>query len=415
MTRKKRQQTQRQRTKRQQKRNARAGKSRSPRRPTPANPRGGRTAKPAAPPAAGLQRWSRLLTKADRDPDVVLEDPRCLKPPFVARFFDLCDGKALEAPSAAKDYAEAALALAAKLGDPHHLNIARGIAVHACIGSKRWPEAAKRLQAYQQQAFDCCTTCASDWLRRQGDLMVETLDPRLSRTYLKLAARVLGDDLDADARGRILFVRGIAYFYLKDRQRALDDAGKALRLLSLQAPPAYFMDAIAMIGCFLQHSSERRYFEIAAAHLAVFRKRLKGLKGEGWLVVRDRLRWVQALVDAWLGHPRRSRVRLERLRAKHIKHSPHRYALAIAVDEALIYCLHLPEVHIRSIRRILTACKQQLKLEPKIRRCLTKAARDLGQSSWRAREILVGLRRSFIVPVPGLLTDRVLAASAAES
>ncbi len=366
-------------------------------------------------PDPDLQRWSRLLTKAEKDPESVLEDRRCLKPHFVTRFFDLCDGKALEAPAAAPDYAGVALELAAQLDDRHLMNKAQGIAVHACIANKCWPEAAERLSRYQQEAFDCCTACASDWLRRQGDLLVETLDPVLSQGYLDLAAKVLGDDLDDDSRGRILFVRGIAHFYLGDLDQALDDVGAALRLLSLHTPRPYFMDAIAMVGCFLQPSGERRHYEVALAHLMAFRDRLKGIRDPSWLEVRDRLRWVLALIDAWIGHPRRARACLERLRAKHIKHSPHRYALAIAVDEALVYCLHLPDVHIRSIRGILAACKRQLKLEPEIKRHLRKAARELGQTSWRAREILVALRRSFIVPVPGLLTERVMAAAAGES
>ncbi len=412
MSKKKRRQTQRQRAKRQQKRRSRARKPRplSPGIRAPAAARGDRQAKPEATP--DLQRWSRLLTKADKDPDTVLEDQRCLKPHFVARFFDLCDGKALEAPWVAPDYAETALALAEKTGDRHHMNLARGIAVHACIGGKRWAEAAEQLSRYRQEAFDCCAVCASDWLRRQGDLLVETMDPMLSHTYLKLAAKVLGDDIDDDSRGRILFVRGIAHLYLMNRDLALDDAGEALRLLSLSSPQGYFMDTIAMVGCFVQHSTERRHYEVALAHLTAFRERLKGHKGKAWLVVRDRLRWVLAQIDAWLGHPRRARACLERARAKHIQHSPHRYALAIAVDEALVYCLHLPDVHIRSIRGIITACKQELKLEPKIRRSLRKAARELGSTSWRAREILVALRRSFVVPVPGLLTERVMAAAA---
>ena len=264
------------------------------------------------------------------------------------------------------------------------------------------------LREYQQNAFDCCAVCTSDWLRRQGDLLVETLDPKLSRTFLKLAVKVLGDDLDDDSRGRILFVRGIAYHFLGERDRAIDDAGEALRLLSLSSPPPYFMDNLAMVGCFLQHGAERRHYETARTYLIEFRERLKGCKGREWQEVRDRLRWVLAQVDAWLGRPRRARVCLERVRAKHLKHSPHRYALAIAVDEALVYCLHLPDVHIRSIQRIITTCKRDLKLEPEIRRMLRRAARKLGETPWRAREILTGLRSAFIVPVPGLLVERVV-------
>ena len=391
MSQKKRQQKQRQRTRRQQKKNARSRKQRS--RPSArraaASAPAARATKPDATAGADLQRWSRLLSKAEKDPEIVLEDPRCLKPQFVGRFFDLCDGKALESPAAAPDYAQAALELAEKLGDRHYMNVARGIAIHACIANKAWPLAADGLSEYQQDAFECCTACASDWLRRQGDLLVETHDAKLSRGYLELAAKVLGDELDDDSRGRILFVRGIAHFYLGDHDRALDDVGETLRLLSFQTPTPYFMDALAMVGCFLQRGAERRHFEAAQAHLKAFRERLKGVTGKSWLEVRDRLRWVLAQVDAWIGHPRRARACLERLRAKHIKHSPHRYALAIAVDEALVYCLHLPRVHIRSIRGILAACKQQLKLEPELRKILNAAARELEKNSV---EVVVRLR-----------------------
>ena len=61
-----------------------------------------------------------------------------------------------------------------------------------------------------------------------------------------------------------------------------------------------------------------------------------------------------------------------------------------------------------------TSGPSQLKLEPEIRQNLRKAATELGKTDWRAREILVALRQSFIVPVPGLLTERVMAAAAAE-
>ena len=365
----------------------------------------------ATPEGAREQRWSRLLNKADKDPASVLQDPRCLRPRFIARFFDLCDGKALEARQVAPEYAEAALRLAEKSGDRHNLNLAQGIAVHSLIANTRWQDAAERLRSYRQEALDCCNVCVSDWLRRQGDLLVEARDPVLSGAFLELSAEVLGESLGDDARGRILFVRGIAHHYLGHRGQALGDAGEALRLLSLATPRGYFMDTIAFVGCFLQNCDERRHYEAALACLTHFRERLKGRKG--WNEVRDRLRWVLAQVEAWLGHPRRARATLERTRSNHLKHSPHRYALAIAIDEALIYCMYLPDVHIRSIQRILKSCKQHLKLEADIRRNLRQAARKLGQQRLYARQILVSLRRSFIVPVPGLLAaDNLPSASA---
>ena len=75
--------------------------------------------------------------------------------------------------------------------------------------------------------------CASDWFRRQGDLLTESEDPERARVFLETSAHVLGSELDDDTRGRILFVRGIAWFFLGHRDHALDDAGATLALLSL--------------------------------------------------------------------------------------------------------------------------------------------------------------------------------------
>lgn len=50
----------------------------------------------------------------------------------------------------------------------------------------------RALADYRRQAFDCCRVCLSDWLKRQGDLRVETEDPARSRHFLQLSAGVLG-------------------------------------------------------------------------------------------------------------------------------------------------------------------------------------------------------------------------------
>ena len=55
-----------------------------------------------------------------------------------------------------------------------------------------------------------------------------------------------------------------------------------------------------------------------------------------------------------------------------------------------------------------------LKLEDEHRKRLRKAARDLGTDPWYSRQILTSLRRSYTVPVPGLLCDEVLAAAEEE-
>ncbi len=150
----------------------------------------------------GSTRWSRLLNKVDKDPESALDDPRCLMPHFLDRYFDLCDGKVLEAPYVAHDYAQVALELAKRTGDRHQINRARGVAVHTFIGNTRWQLAADALAAYQAQALECCQVCASDWLRRLGDLLVENSNPRTAQAYLELSAQALAGSRQPRPLGR---------------------------------------------------------------------------------------------------------------------------------------------------------------------------------------------------------------------
>ncbi len=193
------------------------------------------------------------------------------------------------------------------------------------------------------------------------------------------------------------------------RDQALADIDEALQLLSLTSSSGYFPDAVAFVACFLQGGDEKRHDELALEILARFRPRLNDVKG--FIEVRDRVRWVRGLIHGWLGQTRRAGKFLRRARRGHLRHSPHRYALAIAADEALLLCRRHPEMFIRSIRQSMTWCKQNLKLEPEHRKRLRKAAQDLGTDPWYSRQIITSLRRSYTVPVPGLLCDEVLPAA----
>ncbi|MCP3961198.1 MAG: hypothetical protein GY719_25405 [bacterium] len=225
-----------------------------------------------------------------------------------------------------------------------------------------------------------------------------------TRFDLDVSAGLLGEDLDGDTRIRILFVRGIAHLYLGRRDQAR---------LSLTSSRGYFADAVALVACFLQGGDEERHDELALDILAGFRERLKGQKG--FVEVRDRIRWVAGLAHGRLGHPRRARKGLDRAREAHARHSPHRYALAIACDEMPLLCRRHPEMFIRSIRQIMTWCKENLKLEPELRKRLLQAAQDLGKAPWHSHQIIASLRRSYTVPVPGLLCDDVVSGNPPDS
>ncbi len=351
-----------------------------------------------------LTRWTRLLNKVEKDPDQALEDPRCLNPYFLARYFDLCDGKALDAPWVAADYAEVAVELARRTGDRHLMHRAAGVAAHALIGSAQWQQAAAALEEYRQPALECCPACAGDWLRRYGDLVVETSDPRSAGALLELSAKVLGEELDDDARGRILFLQGIAHHYSSDCGRALEAAGQALELLSLSSPRGYFLDAVAFLACFVETNQERRYDEQALEFLLRFGARIKGLRR--WQEVWDRVHWVEGQLHARLGHPRRARRRLGRARKAHVKRSPHHWALAIGVDEALLYAKRgCDEFTDHPIRTIILSCANELKLDAELGGHLAKLWDLLRGAPSDAHEYLSQFRRSFKVPVPGLLVD----------
>ncbi len=354
--------------------------------------------------ATPAKSWIRLLNKVDKDPDWAFRDSRCLEPYFLGLYFDLCDGKALEAPYAAEDYAGIAVELAGKNGDPHLINRAAGVAAHALIGSSKWQEAADALEAYRSRAFGCCDPCAADWLRRQGDLVVETADPQSAKFFLELSAGKQGDALDDDARGRLLFLRGIAHHFLGDCAQAIDAAGRALELLSSSTPRGYFLDTISFLACFLEHDDDRRHDEAALAHLDRFRERLKGLRR--WHEVRHRTRWVEGQIYARLDHPRRARARLESARKGLVQRAPHHWALACGVDEALIYARHeRPELYDHAIQRILKACADNLKLDATLAGRLARLQELLRELPWQARILLSQFRRSFMTPVPGLLVD----------
>ncbi len=276
--------------------------------------------------------------------------------------------------------------------------------MHAFIGRSQWQLAAEALESYRQRALECCAVCAGDWLMRHGDLLVETSDPRAADAFLELSAQALGDQLDDDARGRILFLRGIAYHFLGDCGRALEAAGAALALLSLSSPRGYFLDAVAFLACFVEHNKERRFDQQALAVVDRFLERIEGLRR--WEEVCDRVRWVEGQLHARLGHPRRAHRRLERARKAHVKRAPHHWALAIGIDEASFFARRTrPELYYRSTRRILNACASELKLDAELSNRLGRLSQLLKEEPYYADTYLSQFRRSFMTPVPGLLVD----------
>lgn len=349
-----------------------------------------------------IKVWTRLLTKAEKDPFSVLRDKRCLRPHFVEKFFELCDAKVLAAPLEAKDFVEAAAQLAAKTEVRHHAVRVTDLLIHACINVGGFEQAAEFLEEFRELACGCCRPCTSLWLRRKGDYLLETRDPEASKEALAEALAVLGDDLDDETRGHALFLRGIAHYGPEDVERALDDMGEALRLWSLSKPQPHFKEAIALIACFLEHTDDLDHFEAALDHLTRFRERLYDLRY--WTEVRDRLRWVTGQIEAVLDRPRVARPLLERARKNALEHSPHHHVLAIGLDEVLLICRgSRPELYSHSVRRIMTWCSEKLELEEELCRGLDEAMEKFTEEPFNADFIFSELRRSYVVPVPCLV------------
>ena len=67
-----------------------------------------------------------------------------------------------------------------------------GISVHLLIGFQAWEKADWLLEEFREEALACCESCTSDWLRRKGDLLVESRNPKGAQEYLAQALEVLG-------------------------------------------------------------------------------------------------------------------------------------------------------------------------------------------------------------------------------
>ncbi len=354
------------------------------------------------------QWWTRLLTRAGKDPSSVLKDRRWTKPELCRDFFDLCNDMALQQPKKAPRYAQAALELAEKIDDRHLIHSALGVLVHACIARSRRSDAAALLEEYRPSAFSCCKACRGEWLWRHGDLLAESRDPT-ARAELDRSRRELGDDAEGDASGRLRFVSGIAYHNEGDREQAIDEAGNSLLEMSFITPRGYFMDGIAFIACFLQRGSERQHVaerhlvEKALAYLKRFGERLEGVRG--WSDVRIRLAWVQGQLHALLGDTKSAYRCLDRTTKALRKTSPVRHWFAANIDLLQLYAKRNNDLNLCAIKTILRRCRQNKDLDPLMRRRLKQARMVANSSPANARNVFVWLRASFIVPVPGLIEE----------
>ena len=348
------------------------------------------------------QWWKRLLTAADKDPSKVLRDPRCRRPDFCEAFLDLCDGKALEAPTESLRFAKNGAELGERIGDPHLIHRGQGVTVHAHISRGEWDEAHKVLAGYAARATGCCKTCRSDYYRRRADLLIETGWAEGAATDLLRALEEIAPELDEDTLARIRFLRGIVYHFQHDKAAALKDAGQALMELSFESPRGYFMDTLAFVGCFLAGDDTSQDAR-ALDYLLRFKERIQGLRGKGWDAVRTRLAWVEGAVYARLGDKRRAGDRLESVRLSLLEHGPEKHAAAVSIDLMQLLARTPSETNVRAMRRIVGRSLGLSGLDKNVRQRLKKIEDMLVSEPEKAPQVLARQRAAIITPVPGLV------------
>jgi hypothetical protein len=288
------------------------------------------------------------------------------------------------------------------------VNHSLGVLAHAHLAVEQPIEGFAVLESYRLQARRCCRRCHAEWLRRHGDYLVEIRDGAEARRVLNRSLRVTES---LDGAGRVLFVHGISHHYVGRRDAALDDELRVLETLDLSSPRGYFLDALAMIAIFLR-GAEPRHDRHVLARLARFRKRIEHLRG--WTRVRARLRWVEGQVLGRLGEATESIRRLDGVRRHLLDKGPLRQAVAVTLDEALLYCRHDFGDNHRPVKSMLGACRDQLPPEEEargeeaqLRAGLDRVFKAVAYCLDDGFDAVVELRSSFVVPVPGILPERL--------
>lgn len=352
---------------------------------------------------------ARLLTRAEKEPKLILSDARFESPALSRGFLDICDNTSLTAPWDAVEYGTIALEHARRNGDPHLWNRSRGVFVHACMAGGLWHRAGQTLAELEDDAVECCSLCRGDWLRRKGDFLAELRDAKTALWYLDSSLEEIGDELDDDLRGRICFVRALTYHYQGLTGRALDDVEAVLLVMPLDAPRGYFLDTVAFLACYMPRE-DTTYDERALRILDRFENRLKGRRG--WSEVWARIRWLKAVLYVRRGGPadlKRALPRFDSAFKEVLTVDLPRESAALGIDSAQVRARRANEDDIAAIERQLRRCvRERPDLPEGLRNALEKVIRPVKRHPRDAFRVLWELRRSFVTPVPGLLSPKAL-------
>ncbi|HEX9735703.1 MAG TPA: hypothetical protein VGG06_27400 [Thermoanaerobaculia bacterium] len=362
--------------------------------------------------AQEIKTRNQLLTRAEKDPKLALENGWYHDPAFCLGFFDRCQGQALADSPMTLELARRAVEMAATNGAPHLENRGMGVLVHAYVARFDLFWAGKTLEEYRAKALDCCPGCRSDFFFREGDLRTEERKPGEALRALRSCLEEGDGHLDADGVARALFVRGIAHHYDGCRRRAMEDAGRTLLELSLGSPRSFFHDAVAFLAIF-NGGGGPEHDVTALEYLTRFDARIQGR--DGWQDVRARKLWAEGHLYARLGDLVRARRRLERAHKRILVHGWTREVTACGVDVAQIRCrkgadptLAPLTENVRIARRALVkSLETRPDLDEDYRSGLEAMIEVLDDWPENAFDELGAFRRSFIAPVPSGLAERI--------
>ncbi len=349
----------------------------------------------------------KRLTWAMKNPLRALDNGWFQDPLFCQGFFDRCDQLVFVQSRHLIAIARKAVEIAEACGDPHLLHRAHGVLSHAYLARREYYWAHRTLGDVREQAFSCCPRCRSEHLGRLGDLLMEQGDFADSLAALDRALEEGGRDLDADARGRIHFVRSITHHLLGNRDRALADAGSTFELVDLSSPRGFFVETGALISIYVA-GGDPCHDALGSELLASFDARINGQRGWGdWITRRT---WSDAHLQARLGDFERARPLMRSAYLRLMADGLPREAVAAALDLGQLRCrAGLPTPHNwQATKGLIKRCRDRRPdLADDHRRGLGEILGVLETHPESAFFEMVELRRSFKASVPGVMAERI--------
>ncbi len=348
----------------------------------------------------------KRLTWTRKDPRRALANGWVRDPDFCRAYFDLCDDSALFQSRATLNLSLRAVEFAEAHGDPHLIHRSHGVVCHAFLvrGDLYW--AGKILEQIRESALACCPVCRSDYFYRQGYLLGEEFLATESLEALNRALDEGSDHLDADARARICFGRGVAHFFLGQRRQALQDARTTLMDLSLDSPRGYFLDTAAMMSSYVI-GGDPEDDDHAVDSLRMFLERIKGRKD--WNYMRTRAGWTACHLSARRGDFKSARRQIQSAWTQLRYNGLPRELVAATLDRCQLICRGVeprgdsPDVALG----LVETCLKHPKMTDGLNERLKAMISVLEVRPEHAFKELVDCRRSFIAPVPGAMAERI--------